>query len=255
MDNHLELEPVQACPVCESTTFVPAVSVVHLNTRIFFSLCQNCGAVFLNPRMTDAATTIYYQAYYREITAPNEAAQERDRKVQQTRAKIQRLFLDNEFTRLHLPPIISHLEIGSSAGYLLEAIGAAYTYGLEPNDLYQDQEPAKTYQRFSYYDLIPAMPMDLVSLSHSLEHLNHPLHMLRGLVEKHSKPKFLIEVPDCEYNSHDALLLHHPVAYDANVLRKLFQAIGYEPLAIANHGLGSPFKLYLLALFAPVEEK
>lgn len=254
MQADLKMEVVDTCPVCGGTELAPVFTKAHMGVTLYFSQCRSCQTVFLNPRMTNAQTEVYYAEVYRQATTPTQESREFDRKVQQARAFIQLHFYEEQ-TKQFPAAVHSHLEIGSSAGFLLKAIHSQLkvdvSVGVEPNDLYQDEAPANEFRVFKKLSQVPKQPFDLISMSHSLEHVNQPLGLLHNLIDNYSNEhtRFLVEVPDLEHNAHDALLFHHPVAYDINTLRGLFVRVGCDLRAAGYHGLGSPFKFYLLALF------
>lgn len=253
MKVNLDFEPVTNCPVCNQSDSRPVFTKRHMDIQLIFHQCANCGVFFLNPRMTDECTTRYYAHIYREATAGSPEARELDRIVQKSRASIQAKLVVENAQFIGTKPG-RHLEIGSSAGFLLEAIGAEYSIGIEPNELYQDLEPAKNYTIHKTIGSVKPQIFDLISMSHSLEHINHPTDYLKGMIHNYTVPGsyIMVEVPDVQHNSHDALLLHHPVAYDHKTLTDLFTRVGCKAVAVGYHGLGSPFALYLIALFKVV---
>lgn len=220
----LALEPVTACPVCGTTRFAPEGTLQQYGIELHYDRCQCCGVLFLNPRMTDAQTEEYYQGLYRELLKGDGWTVETDLAIQAKRAKAQAAVL-----RPHLGDVNTHLEIGCSAGYLLEAAGVLYSTGVEPDESYHRLEPARQFRVVSSLAQLPPMKYDLISLSHVLEHINHPWEYLRALLDKHAHAGTLVmvEVPNAGANN-EAFLIHHPQAFEPFSLLFLFARLGWR---------------------------
>ena len=130
----------KSCPICNSQNIAKHnwyhVSPRHVTHEIMpgvgieaaiisrYSVCQNCHLVFQNPRLSDTELEKYYsQGIYRQLT---HWTIEQEDEGEAKRAKI-----DTEIIRRYMENIESHLDIGSSRGYLLNAVGAKVKVGVE----------------------------------------------------------------------------------------------------------------------------
>ncbi|UCF60791.1 MAG: class I SAM-dependent methyltransferase, partial [Anaerolineaceae bacterium] len=193
--------------------------------------------VFQSPRMSDGELKDFYQAEYRQLVQDDVGPTEKDRRVQAGRA---RNLL--KFVRKYLDLVRSHLDIGSSAGTLLEVIRKKYncaSVGVEPGEAYRTFSQERGLEVVRDLDEIDAKHLasfDLVSMAHVLEHLPDPVGFLRNLREGWMVPGgyLLIEVPNI--NGHTALEVSHLTAYSSTALRRLLNQAGYQIVALEAHG-------------------
>ena len=236
----LEFEPLTACPVCGGTRWHKSIEASQYDYPLSFYRCVGCNVQFLNPRMTDAATEIYYRQVYRDLLKRIRWDEANDLRLQQMRAKAQ-----VEAIREWLP-VGSHLEIGCSAGYLLEAVNAPVSWGVEPDLAFRQMEPARRFRVVEKLEHVAYADFDLISLSHVLEHFNHPLADMRRILQTFAQPntRLLVEVPNAA-GTKEAFLIHHPIAFDPVSLSFLFARLGYRALDRWDVGGGK----YILFLF------
>lgn len=240
-----ELEYLDSCPICTSASLMPAIRAEWKGNEITYVLCTDCGQLFLNPRMTDEQTTLYYSGTYRDLTEGTGSG------ISNSNLYTQCKRAETQYRAMfpYLQEIGSHLELGCSAGYLLDEVKAKKSMGVEPDTRYHALPIASLYPMASDLALVPPMQYDLISMSHVLEHFNHPLQVLQNLVFNYAGPntKFLIEVPNSEYQV--VATLSHPMSFSLVTLSRLFERVGYKPMAVTYHGMGRPFPAYLLAMF------
>lgn len=239
-----ELELLTACPVCGSQQIQPAFSTNWKGNEITYGICLDCSQMFLNPRMTDEQTAAYYSGQYRDLTEGEGGISEQNLTTQKARATLQHAVMSP-----FLPLVSSHLELGCSGGYLLDAFHAEYTRGVEPDERHHDLPIASKYRVYKSINDVAPFAFDLISMSHVLEHFNHPLEVLERMMSDFSgdNTRFLIEVPNTEWEA--VATISHPLAFNVVTLCRLFGRIGYRPAAVMYHGLGVAFPKYLLALF------
>lgn len=192
--------------------------------------------MFLNPRMSDEETRLYYRGAYRNKVSGAGGILQSDLINQHKRAVIQ-VGRCAKF----LKGITSCLEIGASAGYLMHELAttrAIRCTGIEPDGRYHSIDPARRYPMYHDISDIPQAHYDLFALSHSLEHLNHPLEYLRNLRDNYSNGNalFLIEVPNYAVYV-NTLSPHHPFAYSIKTLDRLFERLGYVQIMNTTHNL------------------
>lgn len=240
----LEFEQVEACPACGSASIAPYKVGVKLLNNLKYSQCGECETIFLNPRLSDEQTKTYYQGLYRNALGLMCNA---DLDTQKARAGRQ-----VEVMRPYLKGCKTALEIGASAGYLLAELGRLRigAVGIEPDTRYHMAEPARNYPMFADIADCPEDPFDLICMSHSLEHLNHPQEYVRHLIDHYSHPwtRFLIEVPNGG-QSHRAFLVHHPIVFTEKTLEGLFARQGRKLMVAHYYGPKDMPRLNMLMLF------
>ena len=237
-------EPVLSCPACGCSVIIDSEDVWldKLNLALHFDRCNRCDAMYLNPRMTEKESREFYMREYREvvglITNYNEAM---DAERQRRRAKVIRSLIGDY-------PIKAHLDIGTSRGELLKAVGAVGRFGLEWNMEDAElcwREGSQIYREFS--DL-PVMKFDLITAIQVLEHVNDPQNFLREAKGRLSENgRMWIEVPNADY-SHN----HQPwhvVEYNEGALRTLLTKTGFmiRQLYAYNGYLNTNTPNYLVA--------
>ena len=242
---------VEHCPLCENKRHSFFEAIQDNKHTLTYMLCEICGLVFQSPRMSDQELKDFYQAEYRWLIQDDVGPTEKDRRVQAGRARNLLKFLCK-----HLDVVRSHLDIGSSAGTLLQVIQQNYeciSVGVEPGDAYRTFSQERGWEAVSDLGEIQnkySASFDLVTMAHVLEHLPDPVDYLRNLREKWMKPggHLLIEVPNL--NGHTALELSHLAAYTTMTLQRLLNQAGYRLKAIEAHGhpRSRLIPLYLTAL-------
>jgi hypothetical protein len=202
--------------------------------------------------MDDASAEAYYQGDYRDEVNHADVNDEVDQERQRVRAHYQ----------LHACwDYIEHartmLEIGCSMGYLMDKMNIQFDtacVGVEPDVRYHKVEPACNFPLYTSICGVTNRKFDLIAMSHSLEHMQHPLQFIREALVFHGgkDTRFLIEVPN--YAATPLTLnAQHPFAFTEDALNKLFGRIGYKPLMFVKHGLTfSTAPYYLLAVYGRV---
>jgi SAM-dependent methyltransferase len=220
-------------------------------------ICSTCGLVYQSPRMTYAELSIFYKIEYRRLYQGAEQPDAKDLAVQAGRAEALLAFCDGR-----LPVVKRHLDIGCSAGFLLQRFKGAYgcrVTGVEPGDLYRKYARSKRLRVFATLDELRARDkkrFDLISLAHVLEHLPDPGGYLSDLRE-HLLTKngcLLVEVPNLY--AHDSFEVAHLVSFSEHTLRQMLGKAGFEVVALEAHGRPRSrlLPLYLTALARPVEK-
>jgi SAM-dependent methyltransferase len=157
--------------------------------------------------------------------------------------------------------ITRHLDIGCSAGTLLEAFVNAYgcqPVGVEPGEAYRNYAAGR---KLTVYPSLEALedtgeaPFDFISLAHVLEHLPDPVQSLAGLREKWLVPQghLLVEVPNLY--CHDSFEVAHLVSYSPQTLTQTLTRAGYRIIHLWTHGRPRSrlLPLYITALAVPGE--
>ena len=217
-------------------------------------LCQACGLVYQSPRMTQAELDDFYTQGYRELYQGSPGPAEKDLTVQRQRAQA---LLD--LTRGHLPAIARHLDIGCSAGFLLERFErqfACQPVGIEPGAAYREYAQQRGFTVYASREQMKAAGeprFDLISLTHVLEHLPEPVSYLASLQAEAlaADGYLLVEVPNLY--AHDCFEVAHLVSFSPHSLRQMLRRAGFAPLFLRQHGQprSKIVPLYLTVLAKP----
>jgi 2-polyprenyl-3-methyl-5-hydroxy-6-metoxy-1,4-benzoquinol methylase len=215
--------------------------------------------------MTDEELDAYYEREYRQTYQGQEGPDRKDLAVQSARAES---LLD--FVRPHISTLSTHLDIGCSAGLLLEAFHNQYDcrpVGIEPGRAYREYAQALGLKVFSSLEVLKHSrqtsenpenalsinSFDLISMAHVLEHLPHPVEYLRSLRDEMlaSSGWLLIEVPNLY--CHDSFEKAHQVSYSAHTLAQTLEMAGYTIRASIAHGKprSELLPLYMTVLARP----
>jgi SAM-dependent methyltransferase len=223
---------LNACPVCESSNLrqypqpiietpdisYQIVSGVSVNVVVIsrYSTCQSCQLIFQNPRLSAPELKKYYnQGFYRSLL--NSTTEQTDRN------ELNRAQLDAEKIRQHTGVLESHLDIGCSRGYLLEAVGAKLKVGVESNIAYVKSRGLKIYPELSK---VGRKSFDLVSAIHVLEHVPNPLKFLQSMSKLIKKGGYLVvEVPTWK-SPGGSLRFVHLSHFEPDVLVNMIKYIG-----------------------------
>lgn len=252
----LDFEQLTQCPICKGKN-IPTMYEFNYrgNGTLYCSVCADCHLNFLNPRMTDEQTVKYYSGLYRDTINQNEdGINPVDLQNQHDRAMVQ-----VNTIKEHLKGLKSNLEIGSSAGYLLDRLHMEcdfeYCVGVEPDTRYHRLEPGCNYRMYQDIDEVPKQQFDLITMSHSLEHMNHPLEYMRNIIDNytHDGSLIMIEVPNTDY--YMCYGLAHPMNFNQETLNGLFIRLACMPVGNYVHGLGTvPVRRFLIGLYRVVKE-
>ena len=219
------------CPVCNSSSigqYQSAGTAPHIKHEIMpkgfvraavlsrYSECHNCNLIFQNPRLSDSELKKYSSlGYYRQQLNLTEKQIDDD---EEQRAKV-----DAQIIKKNIGEVSSHLDVGGSRGYFLDAIGAKNKVIVEPNIKYPKVRGLKVYPELNK---VPAQKFDLVTMVHVLEHVPKPLEYLKYITSFVDKDGYLvIEVPTWE-SPGGPLRLAHLYYFEPDVLKLMCKQIG-----------------------------
>jgi 2-polyprenyl-3-methyl-5-hydroxy-6-metoxy-1,4-benzoquinol methylase len=250
-------ETVSACPLCGHNQSAFFDRRTFQGQPVLNRICQACGLVFQSPRMSDVEREAFYSAEYRQLYQGWEGPDAKDLAVQSKRAESLLAFCQ----AYGLPGAGRYLDIGCSAGLLLEAFRQAYgcqVVGVEPGEAYREfaqQSGLEVVASLEALEQAGPAHFDLISLAHVLEHLPDPVHYLANLRESllEGDGWLLIEVPNLY--AHDSFEIAHLVSFSAHTLRQTLDLAGFEIVALEAHGRPRSriLPLYLTALARPAE--
>ncbi len=245
---------VLACPLCGSGESASFDQRTFRGLPVVNCVCLSCGLVYQSPRMTDAELAVFYEAEYRQLYQGGQGPDARDLAGQDRRAEALLAFCTGR-----MPTVKRHLDIGCSAGLLLQGVQKAYgcqVTGVEPGDAYREyarQQGLSVYATLDELGLKKTPRFDLISLAHVLEHLPDPVGYLVGLREDLLEPggRLLVEVPNLY--AHDSFEVAHLIAYSAHTLTQTLRKAGLEIIVLEAHGRprSQVLPLYLTAMARP----
>ncbi len=112
---------VLACPLCGSGESASFDQRTFRGLPVVNCVCLSCGLVYQSPRMTDAELAVFYEAEYRQLYQGGQGPDARDLAGQDRRAEALLAFCTGR-----MPTVKRHLDIGCSAGLLLQGVQKAY---------------------------------------------------------------------------------------------------------------------------------
>jgi len=248
-------ETVPSCPLCEGESSTLFDQRTFRGLPVTNCLCNTCGLVYQSPRMTESELSVFYKVEYRRLYQGAAGPDAKDLSVQAGRADALLAFCQDR-----LPGVKDHLDIGCSAGLLLQRFSQAYgckPVGLEPGEAYREyarQQGLIVYATLDDLRTEHAGQFDLISIAHVLEHLPDPVGYLTDLRQNLLVPEgqLLLEVPNLY--AHDSFEVAHLVSYSTHTLAQVLGKAGYEITVIEAHGRPRSrlLPLYLTALARPV---
>lgn len=250
------------CPLCGSTEGEDFEHIKSFELPLTYLICRHCGFVYQDPASGPAYDPDFYAEKYRLIYQASVEPSTKDLRQQTLRAAEQLRWLKS----LEIAELPRVLDIGASAGLLLEAFRAEYASsvcGVEPGDAYRRVAEAKDLHMFTSLDALLAecragreAHFNLVSLMHVLEHLPEPLAALRQIREEllEADGMLLVEVPN--FYAHDSYELAHLSCFTPQSLVEMLKQAGFKLLAFRTHGQprSAILPLYLNALALPAGE-
>jgi len=252
---------LSSCPVCGAAETSDVITFPELR----FGRCQGCGLIYKREQVPGLGGAGYEEDYFRHNRAKYmERWDHRVRKCQR------QILVCQEFA----PHAQSLLDIGCSAGYVLQA---ARALGLEPTGLDLSKfavglcrDKGFRAEQGSLMEMpFPDNSFDIITLKHTLEHVERPMDALREIrrVLRPGGVAFVI-VPDAAYYKIPLMprrgrsfrpdrrgWQHHVYFYDRN-LADACQRAGLVPLKAGKdilrrrlaRGARAPFE-YLRYLF------
>jgi 2-polyprenyl-3-methyl-5-hydroxy-6-metoxy-1,4-benzoquinol methylase len=260
-------ETVERCPLCGSTQCDIFDQRMFRGQMVTNRLCSNCGLVYQSPRKNEDEMGAFYEREYRQLYQGQEGPGSKDLLVQKARAESLL-----SFAKPHLSGVARHLDIGCSAGLLLQRF--AETFDCQPTGI----EPGAAYRKYtqalgltvyaSLEELQAALTapedhsnqaetgrFDLISMIHVLEHLPHPVEYLSDLRENTLTGDgwVLLEVPNLY--CHDCFEVAHTISFSEHTLAQTLKKAGFDIMASLQHGQprSALHPLYLTTLARPAK--
>jgi len=183
-----------SCYLCGSTK----CSRIHDNIRYDLPprpfRCDQCGFVFLYPRMTPETEKEFYENTYRSVYDNQNAKSLWEASLPEAKRRVSR-FMDLYSPDMRL------LEIGCASGYFLSEVKehVKSVTGVELTKDFVKYARGRGLDVRESLDQIPDNSCDLIFMFHVLEHIVDPIHFLKELKKKlPENGKLIIEVPNVE---------------------------------------------------------
>lgn len=254
---YLDATRLSSCPACAGASLTSLPTPGRWIGRGAFSdlagilglvKCRSCSLVFVNPRPSAERLARFYSGEVYDCHEPSESTTT-DAKADYILGQIARYLPCDAPRRL--------LDYGAGGGgFLLQARERGWrVQGFEPGRRGLEFCTKERLNVTSDPEGIPPGKFGLVTLNHVLEHLEHPVEVLRGLRRVlNPAGRLYVEVPNA--HSLRALLAHprltrrfgvderyrafpiHLMYYSARTLRRVVTAAGWEVESSATLGLG-----------------
>jgi len=226
------------CRVCGSEShwkFLTA-TIKSSGAELQYWLCPVCGLVFHD----EPIPPDYYREQYRTETngQPGPTIKELEHQAHRVRALA-------PYLKGYIQPGTFALDVGSSAGLLLEAMRAwgATVMGVEPGDAYRKYQQDRGLNVASDLEFVGGL-CDLITCIHTLEHMEEPWN---ALADMHFVAKegalLMVEVPHALLSPAGPSLAH-PCLFTPDSLAPLLLCNGWKPIWIIPH-IGTANALFL----------
>ncbi|MEM6966776.1 MAG: class I SAM-dependent methyltransferase [Bacteroidota bacterium] len=260
------MEQLETCLSCHSsqlTSVQQTQAMMHPSEEVFnFDQCENCGLVFLNPRVPQMELGKYYTDFY--LPYRGDAAWGKyekwvassQKKVDQKRTK-----MVSTYANIHAQSTI--LDVGCGKPTFLQLLYEKYGCVCIGTD-FSDEGWKNNSDKFSNLELligdlhdltIPARP-DVVTMWHYLEHDYDPAKTLQK-IKTIARPntKLVIEVPNFDSTSRKKYGAHwsgfhtprHTVLFTPATIKILLEKNGWEVEQSFTYGSLDPYILYWMS--------
>lgn len=194
--------------------------------------------LFQSLTLTQNSWKIFYEKFYRPLYNGSEEPTQKVLEKQTERAELYLKFFEQHNIRFN-----SHLDIGASAGILMQKVRnkhqLQYQYGVEPGSAYsQNANIPGSFMFPSLEQVVQSeKTFDLITACHVLEHIPDPnvfLQQVNNLLNENGI--LFLEVPNAEGNIF-SMEFAHPLVFSPLSISSLLAAHGFEIISMAEHGL------------------
>lgn len=252
-------QEIRSCPNCSSQRIKPFERVEWKAVQLRYSICRHCSLVFLNPRMDNEGAAEFYAAFYRKLYNNSSAPTESELELQSGRARHLSQFVQQAINT-YRNKSVSFLDIGCSAGVLIDTVRQAnenvHVFGVEPGDRYREfciHNGLKVYESVKQLVASGSERMDIICMSHVLEHLPDPIGELRLLRRAViSEDGFLI-IEVRNYFGHNSYEIAHNFCYSVKTFKDTVAAAGFcvQSYTIHSNPLATRRPLYITMVAFP----
>ncbi len=261
------MEYVSNCLACNSsnfTSYIETGAMMHPHTTesYNFDRCTDCGLVFLNPRIPEAALGEFYTSAYLPYRA-EEAWGKYAAFVQKDQEKTDTARIGVVKKHAALTAKSRILDVGCGNPTFLRALRKTVDSNLIGIDFsnegwkYAPESFVKIDLRIGEIaDLAGELPMDVITMWHYLEHDYQPQKHLRELLAiSHSETKLVIEVPNFDSYTRRKFGKHwagyhtprHTGLYSPENIKVLLENSGWQVEKVLNYGSLAPYTLHWMS--------
>ena len=261
------MEYLTECLACNSTNFEAfeqTIAMMHQNlpAKYNFDRCNDCGLVFLNPRVDETELRQFYTASYlpyrvEEAWGKYASFVKQDQR-QIDKARVQRLIKHNN---LSMQSRI--LDIGCGKPTFLASLRnstQANLIGLDFSDEGWKNE-CDSYHNIDLRtgeiaDLGNEKPMDIITMWHYLEHDYQPQQHLKQLLNySHAYTCLIVEVPNFNSYTRNKFGKHwsgyhtprHTALYSPKNIELMLKNSGWQVDQILTYGTLNPYTLHWMS--------
>ena len=261
------MEYLTECLACNSTNFEAfeqTIAMMHQNlpAKYNFDRCNDCGLVFLNPRVDETELRQFYTASYLPYRV-EEAWGKYASFVKQDQRRIDKARVQRLIKHNNLSMQSRILDIGCGKPTFLASLRnstQANLIGLDFSD-----EGWKN-ERNSYHnidlktgeiaDLGNEKPMDIITMWHYLEHDYQPQQHLKQLLNySHAHTRLIIEVPNFDSYTRNKFGKHwsgyhtprHTALYSPKNIELMLKNSGWQVDQILTYGTLNPYTLHWMS--------
>jgi 2-polyprenyl-3-methyl-5-hydroxy-6-metoxy-1,4-benzoquinol methylase len=261
------MEYLTECLACNSTNFeafeqTNAMMHQNLPATYNFDKCNNCGLVFLNPRVDVTTLGQFYTASYLPYRV-EEAWGKYASFVKQDQQKIDKARVQRLFKHCNLNTQSRILDIGCGKPTFLACLRdtiKANLIGLDfsnegwKNDrnLFHDID----LRTGEIADLDNEKPIDVITMWHYLEHDYQPQQHLKQLLNySHAQTRLIIEVPNFDSYTRKKFGKHwsgyhtprHTALYSPKNMELMLKNSGWQVEQILTYGSLNPYTLHWMS--------
>ena len=255
------------CLACNSSNFAAfeqTIAMMHQNspTKYNFDRCEDCGLVFLNPRMDETELGQFYTASYlpyrvEEAWGKYASFVKKDQE-QIDKARVQRLI---KHSRLSAQSRI--LDIGCGKPTFLSSLRKSTEANLIGLDFSDEgwKNDTDSYRNIDLRtgeiaDFSNEKPMDIITMWHYLEHDYQPQQHLKQLLNySHADTRLIIEVPNFNSYTRKKFGKHwsgyhtprHTALYSPKNIELMLKNSGWKVDQILTYGTLNPYTLHWMS--------
>jgi len=253
-----------ACNASNQQAFIETSAMMHEHSpeSYNFDRCNNCGLVFLNPRVPETALGKFYTAAYLPYRV-EEAWGKYASFVKQDQDNIDKARVNRLKAHHPLTNQSRILDIGCGKPTFLARLrkeSKATLIGLDFSDEGWKNEP-NGYHNIDLrvgevVDMVGEKPVDVITMWHYLEHDYHPqAHLKQLLTMAHAQTKLIIEVPNFDSYTRRKFGKYwsgyhtprHTALYSPSNIELLLKNSGWQVERVITHGTLHPYTLHWMS--------
>jgi 2-polyprenyl-3-methyl-5-hydroxy-6-metoxy-1,4-benzoquinol methylase len=261
------MDYLKKCLACNSSNFAAfeqTIAMMHDNlpAKYNFDRCNNCGLVFLNPRVDETELGQFYTASYlpyrvEEAWGKYASFVKKDQE-QIDKARVQRLM---KHSKLSAQSRV--LDIGCGKPTFLDSLRKSTEANLIGLDFSDEgwKNDTDSYRNIDLRtgeiaDLGNEKPMDIITMWHYLEHDYQPQEHLKQLLDySHADTRLIIEVPNFNSYTRKKFGKHwsgyhtprHTALYSPKNIELILNNSGWKVDQILTYGTLNPYTLHWMS--------